>query len=124
MRSTIELQKDICKRFGATHFACSDDQFVYFALESKGYLPVNGERVRGKGEESGWYIWCGAHKKDSEAFFQKVSVYELSEMVPLAYAFLGLPPGFKFLIAGGHQRAWLDENLLAPSEVKPDNRGE
>lgn len=112
VNSIIDMQREVCKRFGATHYASDENNTVYFAGETQGLLPVHGERVRGGENQSGWYVWCGGNRFDRDDFFQEMSVFEFAGRVPLAYSFLGLPPGFKFLVAGGHQRAWLEEGLL------------
>ena len=121
MKTILEAQKEICKRFSAIHFPCGEDLSVYFASETKGLLPLNGERVKGLDGESGWYIWCGAERHDRDDFFEQISVFDLSQRAPLASAFLGLPTGFKFLIAGGHKRAWLEPSLLSSEEVQNES---
>lgn len=110
-RLLLEAQLETCKRFSAIHFPFKDDDTVYFATATRGLLPVNGERINSENGESGWYIWCGVERKDDESFFEKISLYELSDRAPLVQAFLGLPPGYRFLIAGGHQKAWYDTDL-------------
>ncbi|WP_422652960.1 immunity protein Imm33 domain-containing protein [Archangium sp.] len=39
-------------------------------------------------------------------------VAHLADWCPLALKFLGLPPGWRFLVAEGHEDVWEDPTLL------------
>jgi hypothetical protein len=39
-------------------------------------------------------------------------VSHLGDWCPTAIPYLGLPPGWRFLIASDHEEVWFDESLL------------
>ena len=45
-------------------------------------------------------------------FFVPLHVVHLDEWCPEVKKYLGLPPGWRFLIAEGHEDVWFDESLL------------
>jgi hypothetical protein len=78
-----------------------------------GAMPLNGLRHRPEGDTTGWYIWAGETLSDDPSFFQPVHVSHLGEWCPAVIPYLGLPPGWRFLIASGHEDVWYDDTLLA-----------
>ncbi|HEX5750645.1 MAG TPA: hypothetical protein VFZ09_30740 [Archangium sp.] len=77
-----------------------------------GLMPINGLRHRIQGDTTGWYIWAGDEPSAEPDFFQPVHVAHLAEWCPLALKFLGLPPGWRFLVADGYEDVWEDPSLL------------
>ena len=73
--------------------------------------PVHGLRHPPEGDTTGWYIWSGEFLEDPD-FFEPFHVAHLSKDVPLVVPYLALPPGWRFLLAGGHEDVWHDESLL------------
>ena len=49
---------------------------------------------------------------DAPDYFDPLCVDHLLEKLPLVADLLGLPPGYRFLIADGHLDVWCDESLL------------
>ena len=77
-------------------------------------MPINGLRHPIQGDTTGWYIWAGGEPSTAPDFFQPVHVAHLVEWCPLALKFLGLPPGWRFQVADGHEDVWEDPTLLEP----------
>ncbi|HYO74687.1 MAG TPA: hypothetical protein VEU33_52310 [Archangium sp.] len=77
-----------------------------------GLMPINGLRHPIQGDTTGWYIWAGGESSTAPDFFQPVHVAHLTEWCPLALKFLGLPPGWRFLVADGYEDVWADPSLL------------
>lgn len=75
-------------------------------------LPLNGLRHAADGDTIGWYIWAGEELSQDPDFFEPVHVAHLAELCPAALPFLGLPPGWRFLVAGEHVDVWEDRSLL------------
>ena len=73
--------------------------------------PLHGLRHPAQGGTSGWYLWTGALSQDP-AFFKPVHVEHLFARCPAVLPYLGLPPGWRFLIAPGHEDVWFDASLL------------
>jgi hypothetical protein len=64
------------------------------------------------GDTTGWYIWAGDHLSDDPTFFVPLHVEHLDEWAPQVLKFLGLAPGWRFLVAGEYEDVWYDPNLL------------
>ena len=113
-QSVEDLQKDICRKYGAKYFASPPGLKVGISLNVRdGVVPVNGLRHPPEADTSGWYIYAGEGEipKDDE-FFKPLHVEHLDEWCPQVKKYLGLPPGWRFLIAGEYEDVWFDESLL------------
>jgi hypothetical protein len=78
-----------------------------------GLWPVNGLRLAAEGDTCGWYLWAGHGEMDqSPDYFEPVHVEHLYERCREVLAYLGLPPGWRFLVAPGHSDVWEDSGLL------------
>lgn len=111
--SVLAQQKALCERFRAD-FVSSPSSLkagVDPRVQS-GLTPLNGLRHQAEGDTTGWYIWAGETLSDDPNFFQPVHVSHLGEWCPTAIPYLGLPPGWRFLIAPDHEDVWFDESLL------------
>jgi hypothetical protein len=75
-------------------------------------IPINGLRHPVVGETSGWYIWCGRIFSDAPDFFAPLHTFHLYEDYPEIAHLLGLPPGYRFLLAGDSLDVWFDASLL------------
>lgn len=76
-----------------------------------GELPLHGLRHRPAGDTNGWYLWAGEFS-DAEDFFAPLHVEHLVERLPVVVPYLGLPPGWRFLLAPGYEDIWSDPSLL------------
>lgn len=78
-------------------------------------IPINGVRYPSENGMTGWFIWSGEEFSESDDFFKPHCVGHLPELNPLIIPFLGLPPGYRFLIDGkGYVDVWEDPILLLP----------
>jgi len=112
-KELLAQQKAICQKYGASYFPSPDGLKVGIALNVKqGLRPINGLRHPTAGDTTGWYIWAGEALSDAPDFFSPLHVEHLSQWCPDAQKFLGLPPGWRFLIDGDHEDVWYDELLL------------
>jgi hypothetical protein len=80
------------------------------ALE--GALPLNGLRHPPRSGTSGWYIWAGDEPSADAHYFAPFHIQHLPAKCPPVLPYLGLPPGWRFLIADGYEDVWFDEALL------------
>jgi hypothetical protein len=64
------------------------------------------------GATSGWYIWCGEQFSEAPDFFSPLHTRHIYEDIPEIVSLLGLPPGFRFLLAGEYLDVWYDATLL------------
>ena len=60
----------------------------------------------------GWYLWAGEELSQADDFFQSVHVLHLVNTNSEVMRFLGLAPGWRFLLAGDYEDVWFDETLL------------
>lgn len=111
--SILEEQELICEKYGATCFPSPDHLKVGAALNLReGIMPINGLRHPPEGDTTGWYIWAGEELSSDPDFFKPLHVAHLSDWCPQVQKYLGLPPGWRFLIAGDYEDVWYDESLL------------
>ncbi len=107
-----EVQRAFCRMQAAQYMTTSGDAKTGFARSTKGRVPINGLRHPPKGETSGWYIWCGQELSDVAGFFDPLHTFHLYEEYPDLVKLLGLPPGYRFLLAGDSLDVWYDASLL------------
>lgn len=113
IKSLEEKQKEICFRFGAEFYPCQMNLKVGISRNvQNGEIPVNGLRIKPEEDTTGWYIWAGEEFSDDPNFFVPLHVFHLYEWRPLVLPYLGLPPGWRFLITEDYEDVWYDEKLL------------
>lgn len=107
------LQRRTCRRF-ATEFVESlpDSKIVIARNARPGEWPLNGLRHPPEGDTSGWYVWTGETLSSDPNFFEPHLVAHVSELLPAVLPYLGLPPGWRFLLAADREDAWYDPELL------------
>lgn len=106
-------QAIICERWQAPYLPTLPSQKVGISENVKESIyPINGMRHKPVGDTSGWYIWAGEELNSDENFFQPLHAKHLDEWCPDAKKYLGLSPGWRFLIAPDYEDVWFDPNLL------------
>ena len=109
----IIKQKEICKLYGAPFFESPMFLKVGISLSvQKAILPINGMRHLPKGDTTGWYIWAGETFSTSSDFFVPLHVEHLLQWCPLVLNYLGLAPGWRFLMGNNYEDVWADISLL------------
>lgn len=107
-----EMQREICGRYSAGFVAAPKNLKVGIARNVLDrILPINGLRHPPLADTTGWYIWGGQLSSDPD-FFVPLHVEHLIEWCPEAIRFLGLPPGWRFLMSGNYEDVWEDRSLL------------
>lgn len=108
-----DLQRTVCERF-ETSFCPSPLGGKLGIAENvrSGIKPINGLRHPVEGDLSGWYIWAGETLSEASDFFVPLHVAHLDEWCPQTEKYLGLPPGWRFLITEDYEDVWFDESLL------------
>ncbi|WP_245933121.1 immunity protein Imm33 domain-containing protein [Caballeronia novacaledonica] len=114
MNSQIdELQREVCAKFSAPHFGCDLNLKIGISRNVKeGLRPVNGLRIRPEGDTCGWYIWAGEEYSTASDFFVPLHASHLFKWAPLVVPYLGLPPGWRFLVTEQYEDVWEDTSLL------------
>lgn len=108
-----ELQKDICKKYEAKFYPSPSDFKVGIATNVRERIvPINGFRHHPEGDTTGWYIYAGEELSNDQDFFKPLHVEHLDDWCPQIKKYLGLPPGWRFLIANDYEDVWFDESLL------------
>lgn len=110
----VKLQRETCKQFDAPFLATTPGMMVGLSRNVReGALPINGLRHPVEGATSGWFIWGGEEMSDAPDFFEPVHAGHLREICPAVLRYLGLPPGWRFLVdLNGYQDVWEDRSLL------------
>ena len=103
----VAPQRAFCHEQGVECVPSTGQSKLGFALR-----PSNGLRHPPEGDTNGWYVWCGEELSPDPEFFSPLHTEHLSVRYPEALAPLGLHPGYRFLLAGGHLDFWFDPDLL------------
>ena len=105
------MQSKICARYGTVYFPSSASLKVAIAESIRGGdLPLYGQRRPPEGDTSGWYIWAGEYA-EVEDVFKPLHISHIETWTPLALKFLGLPPGWRFLVTPDFEKVSHDESL-------------
>lgn len=106
-------QQAICTKYGAPFLDLDLDLKVGAAANLRsGLQPLNGLRHRPEGGTTGWYLWAGEELSQADDFFLPLCARHLEEWCPQVLPYLGLAPGWRFLIVEGYADVWFDEALL------------
>lgn len=108
---TSQLQ--ICRKYGVDcvppdlnlRLGVADNFF-------SGTLPLNGLRHLPEADTCGWYLWAGEEISTAIDFFKPLHVSHLIDRNAVIARYLGLPPGWRFLLAKDYEDAWFDSSLL------------
>jgi hypothetical protein len=117
MAETLEeLQRRICKAYGADYTPPDPGSRVGIALATLGGTPIQGVRHRPTETTCGWYIYAGREWSDDANFYQPLCVEHMAEYSKFALPFLALPPGWCFYTDGnGNYGASFDKEFLQDS---------
>jgi hypothetical protein len=106
-------QRALCSRFGASYLGCDMNLKVGISKNVRdGVRPLNGLRIEPEGDTCGWYIWAGEKFSEEPDFFVPLHASHLEEWAPLVLPYLGLPPGWRFLVTDQYEDVWKDDQLL------------
>ncbi len=109
-------QLEVCGRFGVEPLESMPWQKVGIAENVRtGLNPINGLRHPPEGDVTGWYIWAGTEFSNDPKFFKALHVAHVKDWCPIIETYLGLPPGWRFLITDDYEDVWFDESLLKPT---------
>lgn len=104
--------REVCERHGVAPVPPDPGSKAGVARAvATGAWPLHGLRHPPAHGTSGWYVWTG-DLSDADGFFEPVHVSHLAEVRPEAVPYLALPPGWRFLLAPGHEDVWHDASLL------------
>lgn len=113
MISTIEQQKQICLKYGVEYYPALEHLKLGISENVKqGLLLINGLRIPPEEGTTGWFIWAGEEYSEDPNFFVPIHTAHINEWVDNIKDYLGLAPGWRFLIAGDYVDVWFDEDLL------------
>lgn len=119
-----ELQRRICRTYGAAYEPPVPRSKVGIALQTMGRIPIHGVRIPVTETVCGWYIYAGDEWSDDTTFYQPLCLDHLAEYCRFALPFLGLPPGWRFLTDGrGYIDVWFDERLFQRDNAKGIPKG-
>jgi hypothetical protein len=111
----VTMQREVCQAHGAAYFHCDRSATIGIASSALRHdLPLNGLRHPPAGDTCGWYIWGGNEFSTSHDFFKPMHVHHLAEECSELLPYLGLPPGWRFLVTPDHADIWFDQSLLDP----------
>lgn len=110
--SLRERREALARVYGYEPVCCPLDGKAGVAQDVRsGLLPVNGVRLVPEAGSTGWFIWAGEQMSDDDDYFEPLHIDHLEVWCPDVLPFLELPPGWRFLIAPGHEDVWFDEAI-------------
>lgn len=109
----LDLQRSYCASMGVDFRPSFGNARVGVSLNVRdGVVPLNGLRHPESPGVSGWYLWAGGEPSQDSEFFRPIHALHLPDWCPAIVKFLGLPPGWRFLVAGEYEDVWFDSSLL------------
>src|SRR5512146_1930508 len=112
--------EEVCRRYGVEPLFPQPSEKLGIAWNVRtGELPIHGLRLRPNGGTCGWYLWAGGEMSEAADFFAPLHLTHVHEWSTLVLPFLGLPPGWRFVIADGYEDVWFDEELLRRDPPAP-----
>lgn len=106
-------QRALCAKHGAEFYPAPAYQKLGIAENVRtGSFPIHGLRHPSVGDTSGWYVWAGGEMSADADFFKPLHIEHLDEWCPRIQKYLGLPPGWRFLIADDYEDVWFDRSLM------------
>jgi hypothetical protein len=112
-KSVMQLQISVCTEHAVAYFPIDETLKVGIAKNFRlGIQPLNGLRHSPTSETSGWYFWRGEELSTAIDFFEPLHTFHLADRAPQVLKYLGLPPGWRFLIADGYEDVWFDGSLI------------
>ena len=108
----MESMTSVCHRFQVQPVFPDPAEKAGIALQTIGTLPIHALRILPEGGTSGWYIWAGGDMSTDPDFFQPLHICHLDQYCPELVPYLGLPPGWRVLLAPNHEDVWFDPALV------------
>jgi hypothetical protein len=107
-------QRKLCEKYGALFLSADPWRMVGISKNFNALqFPINGLRHPPEtGREAGWYIWSGTELSQDDDFFVPMHVMHVDDKCPQIVKYLGLAPGWRFLVAPGYEDVWYDEKLF------------
>lgn len=103
---------EVCRRVGASPLPVTSGDKLGVARETlSGAWPLNGVRLPPESGTCGWYVWSGGAMSDDADFFVPLHVCHLLAARPELGRYLGLPVGWRFLVAPNHEDVWFDDEI-------------
>ena len=114
MTDLTAQQRAVCSRVGAEFAPAGPTEKLGIGREARpGVFPINGLRHPPSDGTCGWFIWVGEGDPGSEGdYFAPLHVSHVRDRLPEIGAYLGLAPGWRFLIAPDYEDVWFDASLL------------
>ena len=105
-------QRNTCSKYRANYCPSPQESIIGISSQMKnGEQPIHGLRHPLIAGTTGWYIWAGDYSDDPN-FFKPIHTKHLYDLYPDVLKFLGLPPGWRFLLTEDYEDVWYDGELL------------
>jgi hypothetical protein len=113
MDEISKKQREICNTYAAQYTPLDWGLKVGVSVNLfSGEMPVNGCRVVASETTCGWYLWAGETFSEAADWFEPIHAHHLLQKLPEVIPYLGLPTGWRFLLAPGYEDVWYDTELL------------
>ena len=111
--AAYHAQRTLCEAHGAEFRPLNPASMLgVSACALSGTLPLHGLRHPPTAGSSGWFIWSGDYSVRADFFSPVHAGHAIAASMPFV-KFLGLAPGWRFLIGErGYVDVWFDPDLL------------
>jgi hypothetical protein len=109
----FRAQRALCTRVGSPLLAVGGNEKMGVsrsALDVANW-PLKGVRHRPEAGTCGWYVFAGTYSEDPN-FYQPMHAQHLLDVRPEVAEYLGMSPGWAFVIAPGYEDVWQDDDFL------------
>ena len=114
MIDALDQQRSICAKYNSEFVMALPGSKTGLAMETLHLSPIYGVREHPNEIVSGWFIWAGPYSKDPD-FYQPCHTIHLQELLPIVIPYLGLAPGYKFIIdTAGYEDVWFETLKQSP----------
>ena len=117
-----QAQRKVCGRYSADftpiHWASRVAVAADFFSDA---LPKNGLRIAANDNMTGWYLYAGETMSEDAGYFKPYCSGHLPHLLPSVVAYLGLPIGWRFLLAPNYEDVWHDESLVMAEDSMTDH---
>ena len=111
--SLKQKQEAVCELYGSPFSLPGASTKVGIAENIREHIfPLNGLRHLPEGDTCGWYFWAGKNFPQESDFFKSLHTSHLIEWNADLLPYLGLAPGWRFLIAPDYEDVWFDPALM------------
>ncbi len=106
-----QTQQECCEHYSSNYTPTELEQLVVISDGIyEGAVPVEGVRYPSPSHMTGWWLTTDNYNGDVDTL-QSVHFRHIVEKRPELAIYMGLKPGYRFLLGGKDEHVWFDEKV-------------